>query len=108
MNNNLKIYHQCGFRSKWNFEVFQEDKIGDGFILSPYNMKKEELSKIEDEELEKSFFDPQFYALGDYRESFLSYNFLDCVDTLSDYINDRDFIAQKTIDISIIFQWIST
>lgn len=98
MSNNLKLYHQCGFRSKWNFEVFQEDNIGDGFILSPYNMKKEELSKIEDEELEKSFFDPQFYALGDYRDSFLSYNFLDCVDTLSDYINDRDFIAQKTVD----------
>lgn len=96
--NNLKIYHQCGYRYKWNFEVYKDDNVGEGFILSPYNMKKEDLLKLEDEDLQKSFFDPQFYALGDYRDNFLSYDFLDCVDNLSDYINDKEYIAQKTVD----------
>ena len=66
--NNISIYHQCGFRYKWNKEINDEFSIGDGFILSPLDMSKETLSDIPDEKLSSSFFDPQFYSLNLYKD----------------------------------------
>ena len=48
---NITIYHQCGFRYKWNKEINEDFNIGDGFILSPIDMNKETLSNISDEKL---------------------------------------------------------
>lgn len=96
--NNISIYHQCGFRYKWNKEINDEFSIGDGFILSPLDMSKETLSDISDEKLSSSFFDPQFYSLNLYKDNYLSYKFLDEIDTIYDYSVSKNQIAKKCID----------
>ena len=92
------IYHQCGFRYNWNFEIYKKNNIGDGFILSPKDMEKEFISKMEDEDISKSFFDSQFYGLGLLNTQYLSYGFLDYIDNLSEYAKNRKTIAKKNID----------
>ena len=82
---NIRIYHQCGFRYKWNNEVNKIDNIGDGFIISPLDMSMDILKKIDDKELENSFLDPQFYSLNLYKDNYLSYKFLDEIDSIYDY-----------------------
>ncbi|NMA50481.1 MAG: hypothetical protein GX951_01350 [Mollicutes bacterium] len=94
---NVKIYHQCGYRFSWNFEIFREKSIGDGFILSPINMNKNFLSEMSEDELSESFFDPQFYALGISKEAYLSYGF-DYIDNLLDFAKDRNYIAERNIN----------
>lgn len=96
--NNIDIYHQCGFRYKWNKEINDEFNIGDGFILSPIDMNKTILSDISDEKLASSFFDPQFYSLNLYKDNYLSYKFLDEVDTIYDYSIQKNNIAKKCVD----------
>ena len=88
------IYHQCGFRYNWNFEIYKKNNIGDGFILSPKDMEKEFISKMEDEDISKSFFDSQFYGLGLLNTQYLSYGFLDYIDNLSEYAKNRKTIAE--------------
>ncbi len=107
--NKLKIYHQCGFRYNWNIDIHREKKIGTGFILSPINIEKCNLSSFEDEEIEKSFFDSQFYALGITKQQYLSYGFLDYIDNLMDFAQDREYIAKRNIDFqnSISFEYLS-
>ena len=96
--NNISIYHQCGFRYKWNKEINEEFSIGDGFILSPLDMSKETLSDIPDDKLSSSFFDPQFYSLNLYKDNYLSYRFLDEIDSIYDYSVSKNQIAKKCID----------
>lgn len=96
--NNIKIYHNCGFRYNWNFDIYKKDKVGYGFILSPKDMEKNFLANIEDEIISKSFFDSQFYNLGYINNQYLSYGFFDCVDSISDYLKQRNKIAKKNID----------
>lgn len=96
--NKVNIYHQCGFRYKWNKEINEDYDIGYGFILSPVDMSKETLSSISDEKLERSFFDPQFYSLNLYKDNYLSYKFLDEIDTIYDYSISKNQIAKKCID----------
>lgn len=106
---NIKIYHQCGFRYNWNIDMYREKCIGTGFILSPINMEKCNLSNMEDEEIEKSFFDSQFYALGITKQQYLSYGFLDYIDNLTDFTEDREYIAKRNIDFqnSINFEYLT-
>jgi len=94
----IKIYHQCGFRYNWNIDIYKEKNIGDGFILSPRDMEKNFLKKMKDEDISKSFFDSQFYALGVMTTQYLSYGFLDNIYDLSDYVKERTAIAKKNID----------
>ena len=96
--NKVNIYHQCGFRYKWNKEINEDYDIGYGFILSPVDMSKETLSSISDEKLERSFFDPQFYSLNLYKDNYLSYKFLNEIDTIYDYSISKNQIAKKCID----------
>ena len=107
--NNIKIYHNCGFRDNWNQDVLLNDKVGYGLILSPKDMNKSHISSLDDSLLKKSFFDSQFYNLGFINTSYLSYNFLDCIDNLSDYAAQKDEIAKKNIDYqnNIAFEYIN-
>ena len=106
---NLKVYHQCGFRYNWNIDMYREKNIGTGFILSPINMEKCNLSNMGDEEIEKSFFDSQFYALGITKQQYLSYGFLDYIDNLIDFAQDREYIAKRNVDFqnSINFEYLT-
>lgn len=56
-----RVYHQIGFREKWNFDTYIKYKVGDGFILSPVNLDKEKIEKIPSNLKKKSIFDPQCY-----------------------------------------------
>lgn len=106
--NNIKIYHQCGFRYKWNEEIYK-DKVGNGLIISPLDMNMHILEKIDDSTLENSFLDPQFYSLNLYRDNYLSYKFLDEVDNIYDYSLQKNTIAKKCVDFqnSIAFKYIT-
>lgn len=107
--NNIKIYHQCGFRYKWNDEVHKNNGIGDGFIISPLDMNMDILKKIDDSDLENSFLDPQFYSLNLYRDNYLSYRFLDEVDNIYDYSLQKNTIAKKCVDFqnNVSFKYIT-
>lgn len=60
----MKVYHQTGFRDKWNIESFQKG-IGDGLIFSPVNIDADKLLGL-DAKLKKSgFIDPQLYLLNE-------------------------------------------
>ena len=108
--NNIKIYHQCGFRYKWNNEIYKNNGVGDGFIISPLDMNTDILSAIDDNDLENSFLDPQFYSLNLYKENYLSYKFLDEIDNIYDYSLQKNSIAKKCVDFqnNISFKYITT
>lgn len=107
--NNIKIYHQCGFRYKWNNEIYKNNGVGDGFIISPLDMNTDILSAIDDNDLENSFLDPQFYSLNLYKENYLSYKFLDEIDNIYDYSLQKNSIAKKCVDFqnNISFKYIT-
>ncbi len=85
------------------------NEVGDGFIISPLDMNMDILKKIDDQDLENSFLDPQFYALNIYRDSYLSYKFLDEVDNIYDYNLQKNGIAKKCIDFQnkVSFKYIT-
>jgi len=39
----MKVYHQTGFRYKWNMDAFDQN-IGDGLIYSPVNVDADKLN----------------------------------------------------------------
>ncbi len=58
----LEIYHQLGHQFKWNIQSFEEEYVGDGFILAPRYMKRDYVEKELDYKIrKKSIFDPQFF-----------------------------------------------
>lgn len=59
--NKIDVYHQCGHNDVWNFDIYNEDSIGDGFIFAPKMAKYDKIEELSAEIKRKSFFDPQFY-----------------------------------------------
>ncbi|MGL5583533.1 MAG: hypothetical protein ACRDCE_21610 [Cetobacterium sp.] len=57
----MKVFHQLGFRENWNFSVFDNEKVGDGFIFSPVNLAQIKLEKLPDKYKKIGFLDPQCY-----------------------------------------------
>ena len=60
----MKVYHQTGFRNKWNIESFQND-VGDGLIYSPINIDADKLLALDAEVKITGFLDPQLYLLNE-------------------------------------------
>jgi len=60
----MKIYHQTGFRDKWNIESYQKN-IGDGIIFSPINVDADKLLQLDIKFKESGFLDPQLYLLNE-------------------------------------------
>jgi len=60
----MNVYHQTGFRGKWNMESFQNN-IGDGLIFSPINIDADKLLALKGTLKETSFLDPQLYLLNE-------------------------------------------
>lgn len=58
------VYHQLGFREVWNLDIFQQDGVGDGFILSPRHLNPKRLDKLSPTIKGMSIFDPQFFVPG--------------------------------------------
>ncbi len=60
----MKVYHQTGFRDKWNMESFLNG-VGNGLIFSPINIDADKLLALETRLKSTSFLDPQLYLLND-------------------------------------------
>lgn len=71
----LQIFQQCGNNTIWNIRSYQEDKAGDGLIISPSDYAMEKVKKISQETRENSVFDPQFYLPRSNKEKLKSYDF---------------------------------
>ena len=70
-----KVYHQCGFREKWNMDIFLSEGVGDGLILSPVNLKLSKMVALQDEIKNNSIFDPQFYKPNSDKALLAEYDF---------------------------------
>ena len=70
----MKVYHQMGFRDKWNIDSFNNG-IGDGMIFSLLNMDSDTLLVLPQKMREVSFLDPQFYLLNTEKSSNITYPF---------------------------------
>lgn len=55
----IEIFHQLGFRETWNFDCHNENKVGEGFIISPRSMKASKVEGLKNTIKEISIFDPQ-------------------------------------------------
>lgn len=103
--NKLEIYHQCGNNTKWNIESMMEDRIGNGLILSPSDMKKEDIEKLDLQIKEISMFDSQFYLPRSNRAKLKTYEFFPgkC---LEEGYNTKDYeeIAYKNAEECVKFQ----
>jgi hypothetical protein len=60
----MRVYHQTGFRDKWNIESYQKG-IGDGIIFSPINIDADKLLALEPKLKQTGFLDPQLYLLNE-------------------------------------------
>lgn len=101
----LEIYHQCGNNTKWNIESMIEDKIGNGLILSPSDMKKEDMEKLDINIKERSMFDSQFYLPRSNRDKLKTYKFFPGKCLENEY-NTKDYeeVAYKNAEECIKFQ----
>lgn len=96
--NTVKILHQCGHNSVWNFDIYKEDNIGDGFILSPRNMTKNKVESLNKAIKSKSIFDPQFYFPKSSHKNLNSYDFFPnalCEDSYSADFEEKSFEAAR-------------
>jgi len=99
----MKVYHQMGFRDKWNIDCFKSG-IGDGLIFSPINMDSEKLLALPKVLREKSFLDPQFYLLNKEKSTNITYPFFpgNIKDNFS--TADLDISNTKLAEICIDYQ----
>lgn len=68
----MKVYHQTGFRDKWNIECFQNG-IGDGLIFSPINIDADKLLALDSAIKKSGFIDPQLYLLNEAKGTLHTY-----------------------------------
>jgi hypothetical protein len=60
----MKVFHQTGFRDKWNIESFLNG-VGDGLIFSPVNIDADKLLTLDSRLKQTGFLDPQLYLLNE-------------------------------------------
>lgn len=60
----MKVFHQTGFRYKWNIESYQNG-VGDGLIFSPINIDADDLLEMDVALKKIGFLDPQLYLLNE-------------------------------------------
>jgi len=71
----IEIYHQLGFRQNWNFDSYNDDRVGDGFILAPSHMERNDVLGLSNEIKNISIFDPQFFLPNTQIRALSSYDF---------------------------------
>ena len=70
-----QIYHQLGYRDKWNLQSIKDDNSGDGIIIAPRYMDKTYVEGLDEETKNSAIFDPQFFLPGVPRGSLSTYDF---------------------------------
>lgn len=71
----IDIYHQLGHFYKWNFESYDNDNVGDGFIIAASHMEKGKLEALTDLYKSTSIFDPQFFLPNIQIRKLMTYDF---------------------------------
>jgi len=101
----MKLFHQTGHNYKWNLQSYENDGIGDGFILSPLNMTHEELQGLSPQIKTMSFFDPQLYRPGDRKGDLSTYAYfpanIKSSFSTSDFEKLKEQIAEKCVALQM-------
>jgi len=101
----MKVYHQTGFRDKWNIESFQNG-VGDGLIFSPVNIDADKLLALDGKLKQSGFLDPQLYLLNEAKGTFDTYPYfpgnLKPDFTTPDLDNSHIQLAQLCVDYQIM------
>lgn len=71
----LQLFHQVGHNSSWNVDSFQQDRCGDGLILSPLHQNSSIVERLDPTTKSASIFDPQFYLPSSRKPKLLTYPF---------------------------------
>jgi len=71
----MKLYHQTGWNSVWNFDSYKDDNTGDGFIISARYHSRDTVQGLSANLKSKSIFDPQFFFPEIDRGELSTYNF---------------------------------
>jgi hypothetical protein len=97
----MKVYHQTGFRDKWNIESFQSG-VGNGLIFSPINIDADKLLALDVQLKESGFLDPQLYLLNEAKGTLDTYPYfpgnLKPDFTTPDLDNSHIQLAQLCVD----------
>ncbi len=100
----MKVYHQTGFRDKWNIESFQNG-IGDGLIFSPINIDAEKLLRLDSSLKINSYLDPQLYLLNETKGTLETYPYfpgnIKAGFTTPDLDNSHIPLAQLCVDYQV-------
>jgi hypothetical protein len=101
----MKLLHQTGHNYKWNIQSYKEDRVGEGFILSPLNINYEKLINLDKNIRKLSIFDPQIYLPNDGRSGLSTYHYfptkmIDVFNT-SDFNDLKETIAQKCTSLQV-------
>lgn len=101
----MKVYHQTGFREKWNIESYQSG-IGDGLIFSPINIDADKLLKLSRELKRTGLLDPQLYLLNEAKGTLDTYPYfpgnLKPDFSTPDLDNSHNELAKLCIDYQIM------
>lgn len=100
----IKVYHQCGHNDIWNYDIYRDDSVGDGFIFAPKMASINKLSKFDKGFLQKSFFDSQFYCPTSTEKKFSQFDFFPNIITDGYSTNDFQELAYISADKCIDFQ----
>lgn len=101
----MKLLHQTGHNYKWNLQSYEDDKAGDGLILSPCNIKLEKIAALSEGIKKASIFDPQLYLPSDCRGGLSTYsyfptNFTNSFST-SDFDGLKSQIAKECVSLQM-------
>lgn len=104
--NKVLLYHQCGHNDVWNFQIFDNDSVGDGFILSPkMRSSKENILNLDVNKKCISFFDPQFYNPKSHLAKLSEYDFFPNVISSGYKTIEYDKIAKEAAQRCVDFQY---
>jgi len=97
----MKVYHQTGFRDKWNIESFRNG-VGNGLIFSPINIDADKLFAMDVKLKQSGFLDPQLYLLNEAKGTIDTYPYfpgnLKPDFTTPDLDNSHIQLAQLCVD----------
>ncbi len=85
----IKVLHQCGHITKWNIESFEEDRCGDGLILSPVHCTISQIDKLNQSIKDRALFDPQYYLPNSQKAKLKTYPFFP--ETIANGFSTQDF-----------------
>jgi hypothetical protein len=100
----VRVYHQVGHYSNWNFASFDGDKCGDGLILSPVHQNFASVSSLDAKLKARCLFDPQYYLPNSPKAKLATYQFFPQQITGGFLTKDFHLLALESARGCIAFQ----